>query len=134
MKHFSIEEQKMDEIQEIAEREGRKDYDIIREAISLYLREKETEERVHGTVPEDGVVRSGDKAIELNFAEMWAEDSATVKGATDGEPVRAIEDGGKYFTYYKFLYHDGYYVCQHVVPIGYELFDELVNRVNKYQI
>ena len=135
MKHFSVEERKLQEVQEIAEREGRKDYDIFREAIAQYLQDKETDSRVHPQVPGDGVVRPNDKVLDLNFVEMWV-DSKKNKNIDDcehGDIIRSIEDSGKYFTYYKFVYLDNYFVCQQVAPISYDLLEELNRRTAKYQ-
>lgn len=133
MKHFSIEDRKLEEVEEIAEREGRKDYDVMREALAMYLRARETENKVHPEVPQDGVVRPQDRAIKLSFNEMWAEEG-DIQNPDHGDVIRAIEDGGSYFTYYKFIWMDEYFVCQQVVPMAYDLLDELKTRTNKFRV
>jgi len=135
MKHFSVSERKLQEVQEIAEREGRQDYDIMREALAEYLRTKDTDIKVHPSVPDDGVVRPNDRAISLNFDEMWIEgDGDTVDDPTSGDTVRAIEESGSYFTYYKFVFREGEFVCQTVAPITYELLEEFNERTEKYRV
>lgn len=136
MKHISFEERKLQEIQEIAAREGRKDYDLIREAVAQYLRDRETEYKEHSRAPGEGIVRPNDRVYNLEFNEMWiAEDGKSEPHeAEPGDMVRAIEDAGSYFTYYKFLNKGEYFVCQQVAPIKYELLSEFNDRTDKYRV
>jgi hypothetical protein len=134
MKHLSLDKRKIEELQEIAEREGRKDYDLVRQAVAQFLNDTSTDSKVHPVVPEDGVVRPGDRAIQLNFDEMWTDDAPSISEVEEADVVRAIEDSGTYFTYYKFVYMDGHHVAQTVAPISYQLLEQLNEKVDKYQV
>jgi hypothetical protein len=134
MKHMSFQERKLEEVQEIADREGRNDYDVIREAVAQYLQKHESDSKIHTEVPQDGVIRPQDKALNLSFNEMWSEDGVNSQDPSHGDVVRAIEDGGDYFTYYKFVWIEGYFVCQQVAPMTYDLLDQLSRRTDKYRV
>lgn len=138
MNHFSISERKDQELEEISEREGRKKYDLVREAISSYLRDHEGTHKTFQSVPGDGVIRSGDHVISIRFDEMWIEtldgetkdvESMVASDTDRGVVVRAIERGSEYFTYYKFIKLDQEFVCQVVAPITHDLLEELVKRI-----
>lgn len=134
MKHFSVEERKLDEIQEIAEREGRKDYDVMREALASFLKSRKTENRVHSSVPGESIIRPNDKVLNLDFQEMWIDNNRSFDNIEHGDIVRAIQDNGKYFTYYKFLYIDDSFICKQVAPIKYSLLEQFNKRTNKYRV
>lgn len=139
-RHFHIEASIDDKVTEIADREGRKAYELMREALAEYIREKEEDtlpER-HETVPEGGNVMAGDFARDLNFVEMWnTEKGRTVSTAQPGDTIRAIEPGSQYFDYYQFtiLADDEYqFKCQQAVRFAIDRFSELYDRVEKHYI
>lgn len=129
MKHFSISERKEREIEEIAHREGRQEYDIVREALSHYLRSRETSPRTHASVRDDSIVRPGDEVMEIDLRETWP----STDDPDDGDVVRAIEPGRGYVTYYKFIWLNGSWECQTVVPFDHSLIDEISRRSEKYR-
>jgi len=135
MKHISLEKRKLSEVEEIAEREGRKSTDILREAVANYLRQRETDSKVHTTAPGESVVRPGDKVVDLEFREMWIpQEDRPPHQATHGDKVKALEIGDEYHTYYRFGYIEQYYHCEMVAPISNSLLDEITTRVSKYQV
>lgn len=143
MKHFSLEERKAEELEEIAEREGRKDYDLVRDAISQFLSQYEGSSETHHRIPGESIVRPGDEIFHLAFQEMWVEreegedfeSSSQKPNPLDrGDVVRAIEDSGRHFTYYKFIVMGESFVCQSVVPMTYNLLDQLSTRTEKYRV
>lgn len=130
MKHFSLSKRKINELQEIAEREGRKDYSLVREAIADFLKNKETNVKVHPEAPGESIVRSNDQVRRLRYSEMWTEEG-DLDNPKDGMVVRAMEHSGEYFTYYKYVYNGENYVCHTVAPMKHELLDEMKSRADK---
>lgn len=135
MKHISLEKRKLGEIEEIADREGRKSTDILREAVAMYLRQRETDSKVHTNAPGESVIRPQDKVVNLEFREMWIPNSdKPVDEAEHGDKIKALEIGDEYHTYYRFGYIEGYYLCEMVAPISNTLLSQITERVKKYQV
>lgn len=124
-KNIAIGKRSLREAEEIAERQGRHQNEVLRQAIAEYIDEYKEDigGRVYGEVPTDGLIFPQDRAKQLNFTKQWSED----------DTVYAIEPGGKYFDYYQFGYNskENCYVCNNYTRMSidvlekiYELLDE----------
>ena len=132
--HFAIHERKIEELEEISERTGRQKTDLFREALDDYLNNRKTDKKIHAEAPAESIVRENDEVMNLEFNEMWNENGEHPESPEKGDIVRAMEDNGKYCTYYKFLFMGERYVCKIVAPIKYEVLQELHSRGERYTI
>lgn len=107
--HFSIHDDILDRLEKLADREGRKAYELVRDAIVGYIqrREEETLSLSHTNVPRDEQnVVVGDTARVLEFDSLWTDDAPEIEivRAEDmplGSEIWALEYGPDFFDYYK---------------------------------
>lgn len=137
-KHVGFEESQLERLEEIADREGRKETDLIREAVNNLVVEKEesTHGRVIDTAPQDGLVFQDDAVGELNFAEVWANEGG-LDELSHGSIVRSIEPGRNYFDNWTFRFDEENYpeevfVCQMHARFSIDYWEQVERRIGRY--
>lgn len=107
--HFSIHDDIMDRLSKLAAREGRKEYELVRDSIVGYIqrREEETIQLSHGHVPTDEQnVVVGDTARVLEFDDLWTDSDQYINRIRAeemelGSEIWALQYGSDFFDYYK---------------------------------
>lgn len=137
--HFSIEVDILERLRDMAEREGRKAYELVREAIVDYIqrRENETLNVSHDVVPDEGIPAVGDTAHVLNFPSMWTEDEDEIgrvraERVDLGTEIWALEYGAGFFDYYKWrAVNGGVFTCRSHARFPVPVWNEIERRVRR---
>lgn len=133
-KHLHVDKGVWGELEEIAERQGRDEHELYREALWEYVEEQTTPTKVHGTVPLESNLREGDRAKKLDFQVMWTADGKRNGNHEKGDQVFAMEFQENYFDFLKFTYDGELYTCRKYLRFPNGRFKEISERFEAYTI